>query len=273
MINGVGWLDDCHSLSPILYETAPLFVYTDQLLCHRVSTCSTCFHFANGWFTAYDGFMMLLLVGWVICNNKPNQTTLKSTSVSVCFRGISRVPSAFVFLRWFKLAHISIQVCTLHDGCKQGIDQQIFNRKSISRKISLNKDWGGVILREIDFLLKICWSISCLHPSWKVNTQTKLFLPRAAHCLSAPQAQKRECSHRKSALKATASPGDEHCVVKRKTLSWKQRIERKPSVRPATQLLQHHRNKRRLQYAHIFHQTSNYVLKCDNKTYCFSYAV
>ena len=63
-------------------------------------------------------------------------TTLKSTSVSVCFRGISRLPSAFVFLRWFKFAHISIQVCTFHYGCKQGIDQQIFNRKSISRKIT-----------------------------------------------------------------------------------------------------------------------------------------
>ena len=49
--------------------------------------------------------------------------TLKSTSVSVCFRGISRLPPAFVFLRWFKLAHISIQVCTFHDGWKQGIDQ------------------------------------------------------------------------------------------------------------------------------------------------------
>ena len=59
----------------------------------------------------------------------------RSTSVSVCFRGISRLPSASAFLRWFKLAHISIQVCTFHDGCKQGIYQQIFNRKSISRKI------------------------------------------------------------------------------------------------------------------------------------------
>jgi len=29
-----------------------------------------------------------------------------------------------------------IQVCTFHYGCKQGIDQQIFNRKSISRKIT-----------------------------------------------------------------------------------------------------------------------------------------
>ena len=109
-----------------------------------------------------------------------NQKTLKSTSVSVCFREISRLPSSFVFLRWFKLAHISIQVCTFHDGCKQGIDQQIFNRKLISRKIThpqslfnrfyLNKDWGCVILREMDFLLKICWSIPCFHPSWKVHT-------------------------------------------------------------------------------------------------------
>ena len=66
---------------------------------------------------------------------------LKSTNVSVCFRGISRLPSAFVFLRCFKLAHISIQVCTFHDGCKQGIDQQIFNRKSISRKITHPQSW------------------------------------------------------------------------------------------------------------------------------------
>ena len=31
------------------------------------------------------------------------------------------------------------------------------------------QDWGCVILREINFLLKICWSIPCLHPSWKVH--------------------------------------------------------------------------------------------------------
>ena len=50
---------------------------------------------------------------------------LKSTRVSICFREISRLRSAFTFLRWFKLAHIHIQVSTLHDGCKQAIDQQI----------------------------------------------------------------------------------------------------------------------------------------------------
>jgi len=38
----------------------------------------------------------------------------------------------------------------------------------------LNKDWGCVILREIDFLLKICLSIICLHPSWKVHTWTEI---------------------------------------------------------------------------------------------------
>ena len=79
-----------------------------------------------------------------------------------------------IFMIQLNLRHTLVEVCTFHDGCKQGIDQQIFNRKSISRKImhpqSLFKDWGCVILREIDFLLKLCWSIPCLHPSWKVHT-------------------------------------------------------------------------------------------------------
>ena len=47
------------------------------------------------------------------------------------------------------------------------------SRKSLRRRrrrFYLNKDWGCVILREIYFLLKICWSIPCLHPSWKVHT-------------------------------------------------------------------------------------------------------
>jgi len=43
-----------------------------------------------------------------------------------------------------------------------------------------NKDWGCVILREIDFLLKICWSIPCLHPSWKVHTWSKGLIRAAA---------------------------------------------------------------------------------------------
>jgi len=42
----------------------------------------------------------------------------------------------------------------------------------------LSKDGGCVILREIDFLLKICWSIPCLHPSWKVHSFETSYLNR-----------------------------------------------------------------------------------------------
>jgi len=44
-----------------------------------------------------------------------------------------------------------------------------------TRKLCLQfQDWGCVILREIDFLLKIFWLIPCLHPSWKVHTWIKI---------------------------------------------------------------------------------------------------
>jgi len=42
----------------------------------------------------------------------------ESTRFSVCFRGISRLCYAFIFSRWFKLAHIYIQVRALHNGGK-----------------------------------------------------------------------------------------------------------------------------------------------------------
>ena len=58
MINGVGWLDDRHGLSPILYDTEPLFVYTDQLLWHCVFICSNV-----RWWLAYC--MRWLL--WCFC--------------------------------------------------------------------------------------------------------------------------------------------------------------------------------------------------------------
>ena len=102
----------------------------------------TWFFFTRNWWSAKDFTAQEVCA--VGARQSAHGVTLQSTGVSVCFRGNSRLPSAFVFLRWFKLAHISIQVCTFHDGCKQGIDQQIFHRKS--------KDWGRVILREIDFL-------------------------------------------------------------------------------------------------------------------------
>jgi len=41
-----------------------------------------------------------------------------------CFRGISQLGSAFIFFRWFKLAHICIQVTSLHKWKKQGINHK-----------------------------------------------------------------------------------------------------------------------------------------------------
>jgi len=46
---------------------------------------------------------------------------------------------------------------------------QPFNFSPVSFACNF-QDRGCVILREIDFLKKICWSIPCLHPSWKVHT-------------------------------------------------------------------------------------------------------
>ena len=54
------------------------------------------------------------------------------------------------------------------------IGNRFYVKLRILSPYSNRKDWGCVILREIDFLLKICWSIPCLHPSWKVHTQNVL---------------------------------------------------------------------------------------------------
>jgi len=118
------------------------------------------------------------------------QYTLKSTSVTVCFRWISLLRSAFIFLRWFKLAHNHIQLRTLHDECKQGIDQQIFNRQLISRKIThpqslfkyfySNKNSNKRIFQHILFLtceIALCNPLFCkkwpaLHSCYKSHKHT-----------------------------------------------------------------------------------------------------
>jgi len=50
-------------------------------------------------------------------NSRSAGGTLKSISVSVCFRGISRLPPAFVFLRWFRYVYLHPQGIV----CKKGI--------------------------------------------------------------------------------------------------------------------------------------------------------
>ena len=66
-------------------------------------------------------FSMLVLfeVFWCLCNQ-------------LCTRRVNPVFSCLIYT-W--------EVCTIHDGCKQGIDQQNFNRKSISRKITHPQSW------------------------------------------------------------------------------------------------------------------------------------
>ena len=55
MINGVGWLDDRHGLSPILYDTLQrpsLFT----LINYCAIVFSFALMFANDWLSACDGF-------------------------------------------------------------------------------------------------------------------------------------------------------------------------------------------------------------------------
>ena len=57
------------------------------------------------------------------------------------------------------IVKLLFSVCTFHDGCKQGINQQIFNRKSISRKITYPQEGLRMrILREINFFQKWCYT-------------------------------------------------------------------------------------------------------------------
>jgi len=60
-----GWLTtNRHGLSPILYDTTgPVFVYTDQLLCHYVFICSKCSLMVGLLLLHAMAFMVLPLVG------------------------------------------------------------------------------------------------------------------------------------------------------------------------------------------------------------------
>ena len=69
-----------------------------------------------------------------------------------CFRGISRLGSASFFLRCFKLAHICIQVTSLHSN-KQGINH---------RFLSLAYFTWGVKLREV-----FCSCVSAIYSRGK----------------------------------------------------------------------------------------------------------
>jgi len=75
-------------------------------------------------------------VCWIYVNikNWQKKRPAKRSRFSVSFRGISRLSSAFIFLRWFKPARICIQVTSSHTGEKfESISKFFKNRKLISR--------------------------------------------------------------------------------------------------------------------------------------------
>ena len=71
------------------------------------------------------------------------------------FRGISGLGSAFFFLRCFKLAHICIQVTSLHRCNKQGINHTFLFLAYFTWGVKLRESWTkqlqpfGCVLREV----------------------------------------------------------------------------------------------------------------------------
>ena len=70
----------------------------------------------------------LAFITYVICDCYVCDLSIKSSTFSIGFRGISRLGSDFIFLRWFKLAHICIQVTSLNKWKKQGMNREVLIR-------------------------------------------------------------------------------------------------------------------------------------------------
>ena len=112
--------------------------------------------------------------GWICCawfliSALLSKLHLKALVFLYAFRGISRLPLQSVcygFERVLRNFDCSLEfVFSL-------LLLQPFNFSPVSFACNF-QDWGCVILHEIDFYLKICWWIPCLHPSWKVHTCAK----------------------------------------------------------------------------------------------------
>jgi len=76
------------------------------------------------------GNTMFLVTGFATVSQIANHCQLSCCIIRFCYSWVNKCDVTRL-----------CQVCTFHDGCKQGIDQQIFNRKSISRKITHPQSW------------------------------------------------------------------------------------------------------------------------------------
>ena len=70
-----------------------------------------------------------------------NSEQVKAQGFYLGFRGISRLGSAFFFLRCFKLAHICIQVTSLHKCNKQEINHRFLSLAYFTWGVKLRESW------------------------------------------------------------------------------------------------------------------------------------
>jgi len=73
-----------------------------------------------------------------------------------CFRAIIRLGSAFIFLRWFKPAHVFIQVTSLHMWNKQGINRKILIGNRFHVTLRIVSPYISLCVFDLFFLCR-CW--------------------------------------------------------------------------------------------------------------------
>jgi len=108
--------------------------------------------------------------------------TIKSSTFCIGFRGISQLGSDFIFLRWFKLPCICIQVTSLHKWKKQGTNHRflignIFHvtQSSYSNRMFYLIKMIGLTMRSVTwnrFPIKNLWLIPCFFHLWSEVTWT-----------------------------------------------------------------------------------------------------
>jgi len=126
--------------------------------------------------------------------------TNKSSTFFLGFRGISRLGSAFMFLQLFKLAHICIQVASLHRWHKQGINREFWIGKRFQVTLRIVKPINSKLtvgsthcLRVISYLVNVCNTfdlvMSCQVTNWRcLLLQSPRAFPTKNDCKSVPTA-------------------------------------------------------------------------------------
>jgi len=152
VINGVGWPDDRHGLSPILCDTAPLFVYTDQLLCHCILICSN----VCKWLV----YCMRWLL-WCFCLLAESYETINH-----------------YHYQWYRSLGPLASQCTRKNA---GILVEIWNRFFLILWWKVVLTWCSTAQKRHKLVMEMCHkSYSSPEPQWRSNLQ-KLALFFSTH--------------------------------------------------------------------------------------------